>query len=156
MKTENVLEIELNKLRISQEFISAVMRQASTRSNQFLPKGNQLFHILGPLIQFFYTFLNLLCSMEQHIYSTPGRYVFRTLGSLAHFFYTWYNLGFFALFYGRAHFFYTIICFSYIGATCTFFLHVLPFCYVLLNIQLRIWTFVQRSCSALPGHCLPY
>ena len=23
-------------------------------------------------------------------------------------------------------------------------------------IQLRIWTFVQRSCSALPGHCLPY
>ena len=40
MKTENVLEMELNKLRISQEFISAVMRQASTRSNQFLPKGN--------------------------------------------------------------------------------------------------------------------
>ena len=23
-------------------------------------------------------------------------------------------------------------------------------------IQLRIWTFVQRSCSALPSHCLPY
>ena len=48
MKTENVLEIELNKLRISQEFISAVMRQASTRSNQFLPQRTESLWLESP------------------------------------------------------------------------------------------------------------
>ena len=71
---------------------------------------------LGLLAHFFYTFS--LSAMSNWI---------------AHFFYTRADSVFFAMFYSWAHFFYTIVCFFYLGTICTIFLRLFPFCYVLWN-----------------------